>query len=131
MDKKKLRELADGSTDDRAIEKFDQVISNEVIKPPKLNFTADVMGAIQRRAATRMGFFQVWSIILGVVVATVLWAIEGFAVPDIKLAVNLPQVSQVQSVDVTNMTMVFMMVNALLVLLLIDRWFQHKKRTAH
>ncbi len=127
MDKKKIREVAEGSTDDHAIEKFDLVIANEVIRTPKLNFTAEVMGAINRKTATRMGFFQVWSIILGVVVAIVLWAIEGFAVPDIKLAVNLPQVSQVQSVDMTEMTMVFMSVNALLVLFLIDRWFQHRK----
>jgi len=131
MDKRKLREVAEGSTEDRAIEKFDQVIANEVIKAPNLNFTAQVMGAINQRAAARMGFFQVWSIILGVIVAIILWSMEGFAVPDIKLVVNLPQVSQGHSVDVTNMTMVFMSVNALLVLFLIDRWFQHKKRTAH
>jgi hypothetical protein len=131
MDKKKLRELAEGSSDDLVIEKFDHVVANEVIKSPKLNFTAEVMGAIQRKTATRMGFFQVWSIILGVVVAIVVWALEGFVMPTISLNVNVPVLNEVQSVDLSNATMVFMMINALLVLLLIDRWFQHKKRTAH
>jgi len=131
MDKKKLVEMAQGSADDRTIEKFDEVVKHEVLKAPSMNFTTNVMGAIQRRAASRMSFLQVWSIILGVVVAIVVWAIEGFATPNINIPVNVPQLSQVQSIDVSNMTMVFMMVNALLVLVLIDRWFQYKKRTAH
>lgn len=131
MDKKKLRELAEGSMDDSAIEKFDQVVSGEVVKTPKLNFTAEVMGTIQRKTVSRMGFFQVWSIILGVMVAIVVWALEGFVTPTINLDVNVPLLNEMQSVDLSNATMVFMMVNALLVLVLIDRWFQHKKRTAH
>jgi len=131
MDKKKLAEMAQGSADDRAIEQFDQLMTSEIIKSPRLSFTADVMAVIQRKTVARMGFFQVWSIILGVVVAMLVWSLEGFALPEMNLSLPIPQVSQVQSVDMTNVTMVFMMVNALLVLVLIDRWFQHKKRTAH
>ena len=131
MDKKKLAEMAQGSADDRAIEQFDQMMTHEAIQTPRPNFTANVMAVIQRKTVSRMGFFQVWSIILGVVVAMLVWALEGFALPKMKLSLPIPQVSQVQSVDMTNVTMVFMMVNALLVLVLIDRWFQHKKRTAH
>ena len=127
MEKKKLREIAEGKDNELLTQKFDEYVSSEMIKSPSLNFTSSVMGALNTKTQSRSGFIQVWSIIIGVMVAIILWAMEGFVTPEISVPINLPQV---ESVNMGNMMMVLMSANALLVLFLIDRWFQHRKRTA-
>lgn len=130
MERKILKDIAEGKANEIDEQRFDELMAKETIKAPSVNFTAGVMKALNKKTQTRAGFFQVWSIIIGVMVAIVLWSLEGFAMPNISVPVNVPQV-QIKSVDMTNMTMVIMSVNALFVLFLIDRWFQHKKRMAH
>jgi hypothetical protein len=126
MERKTLIDIAEGRSSELDEQRFDEQVAGETIKMPSVNFTAGVMQAVSRKTQTRGGFIQFWSIIIGVVVAIVLWAMEGFVTPEINVPVNLPQI---QSVNMTNMTMVLMSANALLVLFLIDRWFQHRKRT--
>ena len=130
MERKTLRDIAEGKATELDEQRFDEQIAGETIKTPSLNFTANVMQALNKKTQTRAGFFQVWSIIIGVMVAIILWSLEGFAMPQINVPVDVPQLD-VKSVDVTNMTMVFMSVNAVLVLFLIDRYFQHRKRMSH
>lgn len=127
MDRRILRDIAEGKSSEMDDQRFDQLMAPETIKTPSLNFTAGVMRKLDKKTQTRAGFIQVWGIVLGVVTAIVLWSLEGFVMPQISVPIDLPKVD-LQSVDMTNMTMVFMSVNALLVLFLIDRWFQHRKR---
>jgi hypothetical protein len=130
MERKVLKDIALGKAREIEEQRFDELMARETIKTPSVNFTAGVMRALNKKTQTKAGFIQVWSIIIGVMVAIVLWSLEGFAMPKISIPVNLPQV-QMAAVDMTNMTLVFMTVNALLVLFLIDRWFQHRKRMSH
>lgn len=132
MDKKQLHELAEDKANEEAIRQFDDWAATEAVRKPRATFVQNVMQGIAQPARKPSSFWHMWTIVLGVMVAIVLWAIEGFALPKMNVNVNLPQVENLplpdtQSLDMTNVTMIFMSVNALLALFLIDRWYQHRK----
>lgn len=107
------------------MELFDEMAFSELSKEPSMDFTAKVMQGLAIRPSRKNGY-QFWGILAGLAVVFVLWGLEGFRVPSLTLAFDYFGLDK--SFEVTGMLKGFMMVNALLVLLLIDRAVQRRKR---
>lgn len=125
MDKKLLEQIAKGEGNSEELDMFDKMAFSGVQKEPSEEFTSKVMQALPPRP-TRRRNYQVWAIILGFLVAITVWGMEGFYMPQINFSMDYFGFDK--SIEMNGMLQGFMMINAILVLLLIDRAVQRRKR---
>ncbi len=124
MDRKLIEQIAKGEADDLMMNQFDELNFSHFSKEPSMDFTKKVMSSLPRRASKTLSY-QTWGIIVGFILAGVLWSIEGFTLPDLTYAFDYFGFNK--SFEMTGMLKGFMMINALLVLLLIDRALQRRR----
>lgn len=129
MDKKELQKIRDDKADDLSVKKFDQIASRLIVSRPSTDFTSKVMSALPGQGF-KVGL-HIWGILLGVVLVIVLWGVGGFVTPEMTLSFQLPEnLKSIETgpIELTAMTKIFMIINGLLVLLLVDRIVQGKRR---
>jgi len=125
MENELIEKIIDNPSE-REIEKFDQVIRQNIMKNVSASFTKNVMAKIQ--PATQKADNQIWWIVAGMVMTASIWLFGGFgnAAP---IEIALPKVS-LPSVEVGPLIKGFGFVNIMLILLLLDRYFQRRRKTA-
>ena len=123
MDKKLIEKIkADPSNTD--IERFDNMVSGLLTKEVSKSFTKNVIARVQPSVQKVDG--HIWWILLGIVFTAGIWVFGGFgnAAP---LELSLPQVS-VPAIEMGPLIKGFGFVNIILILLLLDRYFQRRKK---
>lgn len=123
MEKELLKNIASDQASDRELEKFDRV-NSEAWSSPSSTFTDRVMNVLPK--PSRLGW-HFWGISLGVVLVLVLWGVGGFVTPNVALSYEGFNLGQFD-LELTEMTKGFMVANALLLLLFIDRVVQRKRK---
>lgn len=121
MEKEELERIAQDSANQGELKRFDIQTESSLLEP-SADFTKKVMGALPGPNAT-IGL-HIWGILLGVALVLIIWAVGGFNSPTISLDLDVLE----ESVDLTQMTRAFMIANGLLILLLVDRIVQKRKR---
>ncbi len=123
MEKKLIDNISNEPTNSE-MEKFDSMVKDFMIKEPSVSFTQNVMAKIQ--PSSQKADKQLWWILLGTVMTACIWLVGGFgnAAP---IAITLPQVA-LPSVEMGPLVKGFGFINLMLILLLLDRYFQKRKR---
>ncbi|NNE55434.1 MAG: hypothetical protein HKN32_05400 [Flavobacteriales bacterium] len=132
MEKEILKNIATDKVEDSELKKFDQMVEKSWIGNPSSDFTRKVMNSLPSGDSFKIGL-HVWGIIAGVSLVIILWGLGGFVTPEIKLSYQLPenlQIIETGTIELTQITKGFMVANALLLLLLLDRVIQRRNRAA-
>ena len=124
MERETLKRIVTDTANEEDILNFD-THQESFQQDVSAGFTDQVLNRLQR-GSSKIGI-HVWGIVLGVITVLVLWGLGGFVTPEI--ALNY-EVLNIGDVELTEITQVFMMGNALLLLLVIDRIVQRKKKVA-
>ena len=122
MDKKLIEKInTDPSNTD--IERFDDVVGGLLTKEVSKSCTRNVIARIKPSA--QKADSHIWWIILGVVFTAGIWVFGGFGNGALEL--SLPKVS-VPAIEMGPLIKGFGFVNIILILLLLDRYFQSRKK---
>ncbi len=123
MEKQLIKKILEGDSK-KDIENFDKKVSNLLVRKVSASFTKNVL--VQIRPADQKADGQIWSILFGVVVTASIWIFGGFgnAAP---LELSLPQMS-VPAIEMGPLVKGFGFVNIILILLLLDRYFQRRSK---
>lgn len=128
--KDELKKVVAETATEAEIEKFDRSISKVYGKSPKPGFVRRVMYALPDPKPFRFGFRD-WMIVIGLLLVFGLWSLQGFVLPDVQTDLKFPAVSEwipPTDVEISWMAQSIMVLYGFLLLILIDRMIQHKKR---
>ena len=123
---KKLIEKIVANPSEKEIEKFDDTVSRFLVKETSATFTKNVLAKIQPSKAK--ADHHIWWILLGMVVTAGIWIFGGFG-STVPLELSLPKVS-VPAIEMGPLIKGFGFVNIILILLLLDRYFQGRRKEA-
>ena len=125
MEKKLVEKIIESSSE-KDIKQFDKTIGDSFVKNVSVSFTRNVMAKIQPATKTADG--QIWWILLGTIITAGIWIFGGFgnAAP---LELTLPKV-EIPAIEIGPLIKGIGFVNIILILLLLDRYFQRRGKAA-
>jgi len=125
MENKLVEKIIEGSSE-KDIEQFDKTIGDSLVKNVSVSFTKNVMAKIQPATKTADG--QIWWILLGTIITAGIWIFGGFgnAAP---IELTLPKV-EIPAIEIGPLIKGIGFVNIILILLLLDRYFQRRGKAA-
>ncbi len=121
MEKKLVEKIIEKPTESD-IEKFDAVIGDELVKDVSVSFTKNVMSRL--KPSTRKADAQIWWILFGVVITAGIWVFGGFGNAS-PIEFTNPKIS-IPAIEMEPLIKGFGFVNIILILLLLDRYFQRR-----
>jgi len=124
MEKKLIEKIIENPSEGD-IEKFDDLAKKGFIKIVSPSFTKNIMAKII--PSTQKADGQIWWILLGVFLTVGIWIFGGFshAAP---IELSIPKV-EIPAIEIGPLIKGFGFVNIVLILLLIDRYFQRRRKT--
>ena len=124
MEKKLVEKILAGDSE-KDIEMFDKKVSGLLMKKVSASFTKNVMVQIQPSVQKADG--QIWWILIGAIITAGIWVVGGFG--NAALEIDLPRVT-LPAVEIGPLIKGVGFVNIILILLLLDRYFQQRRKTA-
>lgn len=124
MEKQLVEKIVTGDSE-KDIEIFDRTVSGLLVKKVSSSFTKNVM--VQIQPSTQGADGQIWWIVIGMITTACIWVVGGFG--NAALEIELPRIT-LPAIEMGPVIKGIGFVNIILILLLLDRYFQRRKKPA-